>query len=313
MPPKKEVPKRLGGGSLLNKNTSLEVLEEKLDQITLNQTSTDKLILSLCQEIYDLKASVAVLQKCNEDVIQCNEELKNEVKSLQQKFSESELLAEMNLIKQSSQNFETVVTDKFNDLTTTIDNNYSNLKSAITPNRDQVVRQFNNNYGVNEEDDFYRLGRFNNLLIKNLPRNLDAELDKAIIKISEKMGLSILLSDLSFAKRLPSTNNSNSPPPVLVCFVRRSCRDEFFFNYLKLLKTAPLQLKDLDENFPESRIYIGEHLSKVQSSYQAAAAKLKKSSKLWTYFTRSGCVYIVNNRGDQPVLVDDISLLDAIK
>lgn len=313
MPPKRELPKR---GSLVNKNTSLEILEDKLDKIVLNQTSTDKIILSLCQEIYDLRASVEMLKKSSEDFGQLNEDLKNEVKSLQQKLSESELLAEINLIKEASHQFETNVSEKFNNLTTTIDTNYTNLKSAISPNISLDIRpkqQFNNSYGVNDEEDFYRLSRFNNVLIKNLPRNLDSDLDATIVKIGEKMGLNISPSDLSFAKRLPSASNSTGPPPVLVCFARRSCRDEFFFNYLKLLKSAPLKLKDMDDTLPESRIYICEHLCKVQSSYQAAAAKLKKNKKIWTYFTRTGLVFIVMNRGDQPKLVDDIAVLDDLK
>lgn len=315
MPPKKELPKR---GSLINKNTSLEVLEDKLDEIVLKLTSSDKIILSLCQEIYDLKAAVEMLKKCNEEVVKCNEDLKNEVKTLQEKLSESDILTEMSSINESSIQFETTLSEKLNDMAAMIDTNYTNLKSAISPDNNLDIRQtqqFKSNYGVSDEDDFHRLSRFNNVLIKNLPRSMDAELEKAIIKIGETLGLNITPADVSFAKRLPSAaaSNSTGPPPVLVCFARRSCRDEFFFNYLKSLKTAPLQLKNLDETLPESRIYICEHLSKVQSTYQAAVVKLKKSNKIWTYFTRAGSVFLIRNRGDQPKMVEDIAVLDDLK
>lgn len=201
----------------------------------------------------------------------------------------------------------------------------SSIQIQLTMQIKEITEQFNNKIEavtkdnavlrtrINELEELQsRQERSKQLVIRNLPVLGDEKLQTIFKNISDAVNFDVsackgfhiyrLLPKTVSSKRVLRSNVSSGPsqssskvghyPIVIVQFLAEWDKSTFLHKYLNCIKSAGLNHSMLGIGLTSnSRIYIGENLTKKNHEIFIKCAMLKVSGKIAQYYTRNGIVY----------------------
>lgn len=193
-----------------------------------------------------------------------------------------------------------VMKDEINSLKTKVDK-----KIQITGNSDNHLK------AVNQMEQKIREC---NVLLNGIPKTVDIFKFDFLTSIANEIGMVLNIGDILSTSRVSvrAAVNGARPPSVIVTFVRKCVRNEFFSKYLMYTKNQVLTLKVIDGNLQTSRIYISDHLTKVGTDLYYKTRTLKKEKKIYNTFTRNGIVFVIGKENDNPFPIFSAADLDQI-
>lgn len=163
-------------------------------------------------------------------------------------------------------------------------------------------------------DELDNLSRLNNLVIHGLPETTDntstdgktassrstQQITTILDLCNDHLNLQVRESDISCTYRLPIQGFTNHRP-LVVGFTNRRIRDAVLGSR-KLLRI----------NIDKSRIFINEHLTRINSMIFARARRLVKAHTIHSAWTAGGRVFLKKNPDqlyEKPLRVDSITII----
>lgn len=145
--------------------------------------------------------------------------------------------------------------------------------------------------------DLQQQSRKNNLIITGVPvsqrENIFAILDTMARILDVPFGRDIV----SAAHRLPSTGDDKRPPLIVVCFVSRATKQD----WMTARRTKrTLSAKELHSSFPDTPVFLNDHLTPHTRETFNAARKLVKEKKLEAVWTSDGRVLAKKSAAGTP-------------
>jgi hypothetical protein len=115
-----------------------------------------------------------------------------------------------------------------------------------------------------------------------------------ILALARLIGVELRYSDIDHYNQVSSSHQSNVAP-VILKFVSRWMRDEFYLCNLHCVKGKALTVLTLFRHCKDDnrRIYVSDHLTLHDSSIFRKARRLKKMSLFSRAFTRKGIVSVI--------------------
>lgn len=199
-------------------------------------------------------------------------ELSDSVKFISDKIDESN-----KLMKQMGEEF-TVLKKENEDLRTA----NAGLTRQVSTLKDKIATM-------------EQYSRKDNLEISGLPVTPNEDIMTLIKDIGDSVGVDISEGDISTAHRVP-TFHKNRTPSIVVRFVRRSSRDTVLQKYKE--KKGGLTARDINQAFPQQRVYINEHLSPENKVFLSdLKAKCKEVGYAYAWF-RDGKFFVRRSQGE---------------
>lgn len=228
--------------------------------------------------------------------------------------------------------FQQIIDEKFKAIETTIsglsksisDNN-NNFKAAINRINELVeknkqlerkiieIETTNGNLQSEitkaniEIQKLHQYSRRNNLEIHGFPE-LDGEKEtKEIVKrISNTLRVDLKFND--YVSHRIGKKREDRPRIILVKFNNTSTRDDF----LKKAKESKVNLKQVDENFPNTPLYVNENLSPYHRQLMYESKRLIKDKNLdYSVWFSNGKILLKKEKGGKPYRID--SKADLLK
>lgn len=134
-------------------------------------------------------------------------------------------------------------------------------------------------------DELERKSLLNDLLINGIPLTPNENMREIFVKICHKLGFAAKEYTILAIFRLKT---KSTQPTIVVKFISKDARNEFFQLYLKQKNLSLLDVGFLTEK----RIFIHESLTKKNVAIFKDAMVLKKETKLHTAFTHDGIVHV---------------------
>lgn len=184
-----------------------------------------------------------------------------------------------------------------------VNNKIVESSSSFKQQIDQIsntVQQFSSRLDSVEKD-YERIAHLNELKLIGIPVTDNENLLEMFMKLADVVGY-----DMSNATNAPSltrvliknrvTNQLTVGTTIIVKFVAVHMKDTFYSQYLRMLPSRKLTTKDLGFSC-DTRIIIGENLSRGNHDIFIAASNLRRENKLAQVFTINGIVNIKLQKG----------------
>ena len=166
--------------------------------------------------------------------------------------------------------------------------------------RSEIFR-LNNSIKQLEEDlnELQQYSRRDCLEIRGIPFHQDEDTDDTVKKVAELIDVDVEDDEISISHRLPTDSKVKRDPAIIVKFVRRNTRDEFY-GARKHLRNKTT--KDLGyTRTTERKIYISESLTRENRKLFNACLALKKELNYKFIWTKNGTTLLRRN-GSSPVI-----------
>lgn len=160
------------------------------------------------------------------------------------------------------------------------------LKAQLTSTQELSVQN------SNDINDLEQYSRRDCLEIRGVPQSKDEDTDEIVKKIGDLMDVDLDDNDISVSHRLSDGFQTRSDgvqikrvPAIIVKFIRRSDRDEFYSSRKKLKGKSSRDIGFTRQ--PSQQIYISESLTKKNRELFNASLKAKKSHRfkfIWTSY-----------------------------
>lgn len=224
---------------------------------------------------------------------------------------ESTVKHEVNLL---GEQLKVDIRSQVTDINKKIDQIQSNVNSEIVTMKKSVDNCLDRIHS--NEDDVKRIAKLNELKIKGIPYTPDENLHEIFKAISNYVGF-----DLSHTNNLPRLNRMQKrdnetkqivqQPTIILNFIAKHIRDNFYLLYLTKVASNPLMTEHI--NLAQgSRVIISENLTAVNQNLFVSAMKLKLDKKLTKVFTRDGLVQIKITNDSRPKTIRPTRDLDII-
>lgn len=184
--------------------------------------------------------------------------------------------------------------DELGALKTAMDNFSSNVKNQISELKTELINH--NNRITNNENDIDRVTLLNQLRLTGLPAKENENLKNIFDKIAAEIGYNTdEPNSQPVLKRIPYRKNGilSGSNTIIMYFVAQHFKDKFYSLYLQ---KAPLK-PDIFSNDENSRIIIGENLTKFNAAILQHCFALKRDVKLAQAYSFNGIVYIKFKKG----------------
>lgn len=166
------------------------------------------------------------------------------------------------------------------------------------------------------ESNTQRIAKLNELKIKGIPYKPDEDLRAIFQSISHIVGYDIngpnrIPELFRIQPRNPAVSHSIPLPTVIVKFVVKHIRDDFYSLYLKRVKTNPLKTDEIQLS-QGGRIIISENLTAANQQLFIQAMKFKYENKLAKVYTKDGLVQVKKANDSKPITIRLLRDLDLI-
>lgn len=155
-------------------------------------------------------------------------------------------------------------------------------------------------------EDLEQYTRNRNIQIDGMPEENNEDLRKMMKNIGEKIQVEFEDKEVDAIHRLPTRNESNNCPPIVVQFTTRQVRDKILTNARK----TKLNTKDFGKTV-DKPIFINEHLTKSKKQIMFEARRLKIARGYKFLWTRNGKVLI--RKSEQTRVIELRTLDDLVK
>lgn len=217
-------------------------------------------------------------------------------------------------IKSLGDQLKSELSSQINDVNNKIDSlqhNVSGQLISLQTNVDGCIDRINTS-----EDDVRRIAKLNELKIKGIPYTPDENLQTIFQSISRIVGF-----DMNGPNRCPElyrTQMKSSAvsepiplPKIIVKFVAKHIRDEFYSLYLTRVREKPLKTDEIQLS-QGGRIIISENLTTANQQIFTQAMKMKYDKKLAKVYTKDGLIYVKRSKESKPMtirLLRDLNLV----
>lgn len=186
---------------------------------------------------------------------------------------------------------------------------------------DEIKSDFSNKFAEIESrlnileersKDQEHFNRSKNLIFMNIPDGVDIYKSQNFIEViaSELQVPNFSANVIENISRFSKKDGDNYPAPVLVTFTSRILRNDFFKCYMAHLKTKNLSIKCFDVNYPDTYIFINEHLSKTSLRIFIKARKMKNDGFIAKVSIRNGNIVVTQQEAGKPKIIRKLSDLD---
>lgn len=165
--------------------------------------------------------------------------------------------------------------------------------------------------GANEDariDSLEQYGRRQNLEIVGIPSSNGENTTDIVMKVADLIDVKISPRDISTSHRLKVKNKSQTPP-IIVRFVSRDVRNEFY-SKRKLIRNA--NLNELPVEGVE-QVYINENLTSQRKRLFWSTKQKAKQAGFQYYWTSNGNIYARKSNDTLPIAINNNNDLVKIK
>lgn len=201
--------------------------------------------------------------------------------------------------------------DDVNNKIDSLQQNVSGQLISVQKNVDSCVERMNTG-----EDDVRRFAKLNELKIKGIPYKPDENLKLLFQSISQIVGYNI--DDPNRVPELFRIQKKNAAvtepiplPIIIVKFVAKHIRDDFYSLYLARVKKNPLKTEEL-QLAQGGRVIISENLTATNQQLFTQAMKMKYEKKLAKVYTKDGLVYVKITSETKPNQIRFLRDLDLV-
>lgn len=187
-----------------------------------------------------------------------------------------------------------------NDRVTQIETNVNTKIDALNKRID------NSGASTNNEDDFQRMMKLNELKITGIVTNAELNIGQIFLSIAKLIDF-----DATNQVNIPSfhrifkkgeTGGSESVPlnTVIMKFMAKHIRDDFYSKYLKkIANNSSIMSSDIGIKDANKKIMITENLTANNAKLFAAAMAEKRTNRLAQVYTHDGIVFIKAKKTDK--------------
>lgn len=166
------------------------------------------------------------------------------------------------------------------------------------------------------EDDVRRNAKLNELKIKGIPYTAGENLHTLFENISQFVGYNLAgpncMPELNRMQIKNNAVNERIPiPTIIVKFVAKHIRDNFYSLYLSKVSKKPLSTEDI-KLAQGGRVIISENLTTINQQLFIQAMKMKFDKKLFKVFTKDGLVQVKKTKDSKPKIIRISRELDLI-
>ncbi|KAG8257013.1 hypothetical protein J6590_057083 [Homalodisca vitripennis] len=145
--------------------------------------------------------------------------------------------------------------------------------------------------------------RKNNLLISGVPVTPRENLYDILGSIAQLLNVSCRDVDISTVHRLQGRKGDREPPSIVVCFISRDVKTSWLS---ARRKKGSMTAQELVSSFPNTPIYLNEHLTPQSRAIFNGARALIKQGKLSTVWTSDSKVMAKLTPDHRPFRVRDL-------
>uniref|UniRef100_A0A8D8A7B2 (northern house mosquito) hypothetical protein n=1 Tax=Culex pipiens TaxID=7175 RepID=A0A8D8A7B2_CULPI len=213
----------------------------------------------------------------------------------------------------------TTISEKIDSVKAELDDKLSSVSREIASFKEECGAKFLANEGaLNALDERVNgitleiggIEKRNELVISGIPYLPGENLANYFQTMWKHVGLNEAHTPTVDIRRLnSSTSVERQDGLILVEFVLRNQRDDFYSSYLR---KCNLQLSHLGINSTR-RFYVNESLTVAARKIKAAALRLKKAGRLSTVYTKQGIVFLKGLGDQHAVAVYSESQLEQVK
>ncbi|XP_039285433.1 uncharacterized protein LOC120351625 [Nilaparvata lugens] len=150
--------------------------------------------------------------------------------------------------------------------------------------------------------------RKNNILVSGVPLSKGEDMFVVLDSVARAIDVNFNVSDISAVHRLPN-RNANMPPSIVVNFTSRITKS--YWLTARRFKGS-LTANELNTNFPNTPVYLSEHLTPETRSLFNAARQLVKERKLLSVWTKDCKVMAKAATGERPVRILNLEQISKI-
>lgn len=184
---------------------------------------------------------------------------------------------------------------KISQINEKIDANQENVQQQINSLKSNVAQCMEQATGT--DDDMQRLLKLNELKINGIAYNNNENLCQIFTEIANLVQFNLNnVNNMPMLTRIfkydTKTKSSSPTPIIIVKFVAKHIRNDFYRLYLnKIAAKQPIMTENI--GLPKgSRIIVGENLTTKNFEIFVEAGKKKKEGKLCQVFTQDGLVHV---------------------
>lgn len=154
-----------------------------------------------------------------------------------------------------------------------------------------------------EVQDLQQHTRKNNILVSGVPSSNKEDILAVLADIARVLNVNFHPADISAAHRLQGKRGDARPPSIVVCFTSRLVKTHWL---AARREKGSLSARDLRHFFPDSQIYLNEHLTPETRAIFNAARGLRKDRKLLSVWTSDCRVMAKASVEQRPFRVMDL-------
>lgn len=155
-----------------------------------------------------------------------------------------------------------------------------------------------------------KLNRNKNVIIQGVPN--DGHDEEVIMSIASELNVpNFSLLCVDYVRRMNNGYGSNKPPLILLRFVTLRLRNSFMAAYFEYVRSKSLPLRCINSTYPESSVYINEHLDTRTYKLLMRARFLVRQQCLYKASIAKGKVMVLINKMGPPVLIKTEKDLNA--
>ena len=158
-------------------------------------------------------------------------------------------------------------------------------------------------------DDLEQYDRRMNLEFEGIPHEKNENINDILVKLVNKMGVTLKTTDISTAHRLPkkASKSQDQPPTTIVRFMNRDKRNEIFLkrHTTKFWNEFPIQSME--------HLFVNENLTKKRKRLFWMTKQKAKSIGYKFYWTFNGTIFIRKQEGSDKIIIRKEEDLNSLK
>jgi archaellum component FlaC len=180
-------------------------------------------------------------------------------------------------------------------------------KQVISADRKVEILAAENSKLKDEISDLQQYTRKNNIVISGIPAlPRGANVFPLLEKMAEILQIQFYRTDINAAHWLPVRGVNRENQSILVSFVSRIVKHEWL---LARRHRKRLMANEIDDKFPQTLVYMNDHLTQKSREIFNAARSLLRQEKLVAVWTSDGNVMARRSPGGRPFRVTSLQAL----